>query len=212
MLFGWWCGFACGRRERGKKAQTHTHAKQQEEEEQEVRGTCTLFHQERRREKRKKKKRQACGTQDDNCLYLAHLFYPGDKLAAPLPMFLPHLLAGGHLKPLNPFLLHTTQKAVAMLRILSLWTMCWCRREKSLIAHPVLLHLEPVMRFLLEAICQHHTPQATTKKRKKKNADECTALSPFKQSHVPPPHLRQQFLVIHNTPCLSLRSYPIALS
>ena len=56
VLFGWWCGFACGRRERGKKAQTHTHAKQQEEEEQEVRGTCTLFHQERRREKRKKKK------------------------------------------------------------------------------------------------------------------------------------------------------------
>ena len=24
VLFGWWCGFACGRRERGKKAQTHT--------------------------------------------------------------------------------------------------------------------------------------------------------------------------------------------
>ena len=49
----------------------------------------------KKEEGKSEKKRQACGTQDDNCLYLAHLFYPGDKLAAPLPMFLPHLLAGG---------------------------------------------------------------------------------------------------------------------
>ena len=204
----WVCVWKEGKREKG----TNTHTRSSRKKKNKKYVVLAPFSTKKEEGKSEKKKRQACGTQDDNCLYLAHLFYPGDKLAAPLPMFLPHLLAGGHLKPLNPFLLHTTQKAVAMLRILSLWTMCWCRREKSLIAHPVLLHLEPVMRFLLEAICQHHTPQATTKKRKKKNADECTALSPFKQSHVPPPHLRQQFLVIHNTPCLSLRSYPIALS